>query len=83
MKTSVVTARLDQDTLVALDQLAEHYERSRAWLVAKAVSRYVKEEGAFLAFLKEGEAAIDRGDYVTHDDLIAEIRNMRRGKDAA
>jgi predicted transcriptional regulator len=83
MKTSVVTARLDQDTLAALDRLAEHHERSRAWLVAKAVSRYVKAESAFFAFLQEGEEAIDRGDYVTHEELVAEIQGMRQRKDAA
>ena len=83
MKTSVVTTRLDSDTLSELDQLAERLERSRAWLVAKAVQQYVKEEKAFYAFVKEGEDAIERGDYVTHEELVAEIKAMRRQRDAA
>lgn len=83
MKTSVVTARLDAETLDGLDQLAERLERSRAWLVAKAVQQYVKEENEFYAFVKEGEDAIERGDYVTHEELVAEIKAMRRQRDAA
>ena len=82
-KTSVVTARLDSDTLGELDRLAERTERSRAWLVAKAVQQYVKEEAEFHAFVKEGADAIERGDYVTHEELVAEIRAMRRQRDAA
>lgn len=83
MKTSVVTARLDEETLAALDRLADHHERSRAWLVAKAIKHFVKEESDFLAFLQEGEDAIDRGDFVTHEELVADIRAMRSQKHAA
>ena len=82
MKTSVVTTRLDADTLAGLDKLAEYHERSRAWLVAKAVKQYVKNESEFFAFLQEGEDAIERGEYLTHEELIEEIRGMRQ-RDAA
>jgi predicted transcriptional regulator len=82
-KTSVVTARLDPETLAALDLLGERQDRSRAWLVGQAIKRYVEEEAGFLAFLKEGDDAIERGDYVTHDDLIAELKAMRKEKRAA
>ena len=82
-KTSVVTARLDPETLAALDLLGERQDRSRAWLVGQAIRRYVEEEAAFLAFLKEGEDAIERGDYVAHDDLIAELMSRRNEKRAA
>ena len=37
---------------------ATSYQIALAWLVAKAVSRYVKEESEFFAFLQEGEDAI-------------------------
>jgi len=83
MKTSVVTARLDPETLAALDRLGEYCDRSRAWLVAQAVKRYVKEESKFFAFLQEGEDDIARGDYVTHEQLVAEIQAMQQEKSAA
>lgn len=68
-KTNVVTARLDPEVLSRLDRLAEYQERSRSWLVAKAVERFVSEEAAFLDFIQEGEDAIDRGDYLTQDEM--------------
>jgi predicted transcriptional regulator len=82
-KTSVITARIDSDTLAGLDKLAEHQDRSRAWLVSKAVAKYVREETAFFAFLQEGEDAIERGDFVTHEELIAELKAMAEQKRAA
>ena len=82
-KTAVITARLEEETLKALDALAESQERTRAWLVAKAVERYVREEVEFLAFIKEGEDAIDRGDYLTHEEMIADIKSWKLGRKRA
>ena len=82
-KTAVITARLDAETLTALDALAAKRERSRAWLVAKAIKRFVEQETAFDAFVQEGDDAIDRGDYLTHEQLVAEIEAMRPKKHAA
>lgn len=82
-KTAVITARLDEETLQSLDALAESQERTRAWLVAKAVKRYVKEETEFRAFLKEGEDAIDRGDYFTQEQMEEWVQARGRTADAA
>jgi predicted transcriptional regulator len=82
-KTAIVTARLDPETLESLDALATARERTRAWLVEKAVKRFVEEENEFDAFLKEGEDAIDRGDYLTHDEMMAEIRAWQRDRKTA
>jgi len=82
-KTHVVTARIDAALLTDLDRLASEQDRSRSWLVAAAVERYVREEIAFHDFLKEGEDAIDRGDFVTHEELVAEIQAMKAQKAAA
>ncbi|MES1973070.1 MAG: ribbon-helix-helix protein, CopG family [Pseudomonadota bacterium] len=82
-KTAVITARLDEETLKSLDALAQSQERTRAWLVAKAIQRYVKEETEFRAFVKEGEDAIDRGDYLTHEEMIAEIKSWKLGRKRA
>ena len=60
-KSTVVTTRLDPSATEALDTLAKELDRSRAWIVAKAVERYVNEELEFIAFIKEGEADLDAG----------------------
>lgn len=82
-KTSVITARLDAETLAALDALAEKRERSRAWLVAKAIKRFVEDETAFDAFIQEGEDAIERGDYLTQEEMEAWIAGLYPAQHAA
>lgn len=82
-KTQLITARLDADVAERLDRLGSYYERSRSWLVAKAVAKYVEEETEFFALLKEGEEAIERGEFITHEDLITEIEALKQKKNAA
>ena len=82
-KSAVVTARLDPETLQALDALATSRERTRAWLVEKAIKRFVEEETEFDAFIKAGEDAIDRGEYLTQEEMEAWFENRYRAADAA
>lgn len=70
-KTSVITARVTQDIAASLDALAARVERSRAWLIAQAIEEYVKDYTEFLDFIKEGEDAIDRGDFYTQEEMEA------------
>ena len=79
-KTAVITARVESDIAEGLSRLATQYDRSRAWLVAKAVTKYVEDESAFLASLKEGEDAIDRGDYLTQEEMGAEVERWRQNR---
>ena len=52
-------------------------------LVGKAIERFVREEHEQFAFLKEGEDAIDRGDYLTHDEMVAEVRQWKLSRQRA
>jgi len=82
-KSAVITTRIDEDTLQALDTLAADQERTRAWLAAKAIKRYVEEETAFRAFIKQGEDAIDRGEYYTQEQMEEWFESRYRTADAA
>jgi predicted transcriptional regulator len=70
-KSAVITARLDNDALAKLDQLSTMLDRSRAWIVAKAVQRYVDEELEFRAFVQQGIDAADRGELISQEDMEA------------
>jgi predicted transcriptional regulator len=82
-KTIVVTTRLDEPTIEALDALAERLDRSRAWIVAKAVAGYVQEKTEFLDFIKEGEDDLDAGRTISHEELVREIVERRAKRKAA
>lgn len=70
-KSSVITARLDPALLAKLDELAGAVDRSRAWLVAKAVQRYVEEELEFHTFIQAGIDSADRGELISQEDMEA------------
>jgi len=67
------TVRLDDTTIEALDRLAKQTDRSRSWLVSRAVEDYVALNEWQIAKIEEGLAAVRRGDFAS-DAEIAEIR---------
>ena len=82
-KSVVITARVDEPVAIQLDQLASQWERSRAWLVSKAIERFIADEQVFDAFVKEGEDQIDSGDYLTQEQMEAWVASRYPPADAA
>lgn len=78
-KSVVVTARIGEQLSADLDRLAAMRERSRAWVIEKAIASFVSEDLALRDALDEAEAQIERGEYVTHEDLMTELK-ARYGK---
>ena len=76
MTSAVITARLDPETLALVDRVASAQGRSRSWFAARAIRHMAEQEAKFLAFVEEGRAAIDRGDYVEHDEVEAMLEQM-------
>lgn len=68
---TAVTTRIDEETQSRLDQLAKATDRSRSWLVADAIRRYVEEEGWQVAAIEEGVRQADAGDFATEDEVKA------------
>lgn len=73
-KTAVITARLDPETLAGLDEIAGRQDRSRAYLVAKAVRNLVDEERNYHAFIQAGIDAADRGELIPHEEVMRQFR---------
>lgn len=67
--SAAFTIRLEETTLVALDRLAEQTERSRNWLVAKAVEDYLALNAWQIEKIETGVAAADRGDFASEAEL--------------
>ena len=67
------TVRLDEPTLHALDQLAEKTDRSRNWLVARAIEDFVALNAWQIGKIEAGLAAACRGEFAT-DEEIARFR---------
>ncbi|MEG3144929.1 ribbon-helix-helix protein, CopG family [Sphingomonas sp. RT2P30] len=76
-KTSVITARIDADLSDRLDALAAKLDRSRAWIMSKAIERFVDEETAFRAFIQEGIDAADCGEVYSQEEMEAWVEGLR------
>jgi predicted transcriptional regulator len=81
-KTAVVTARVSEETLALLDSIAARHDRSRAWVIARAVESHAQKEAEFLAFVQKGIDDLDAGRKITHDELIDRIK-ARQSRKAA
>jgi len=73
------TVRLDETTIDALDRLAKQTDRSRSWLVSRAVEEYVALNEWQIAKIEEGLDAAQRGDFASEKD-VARIRGKYAGR---
>jgi predicted transcriptional regulator len=78
--SAAFTVRLNETTLGALDQLAEKTERSRNWLVTKAIEDYIALNAWQVARIEAGIAAADRGEFAS-DSELARVRKKFTGKE--
>ncbi len=67
------TVRLDELTLNALDHLAQKTDRSRNWLISRAVQDFVALNAWQLGKIEAGIAAADRGEFAS-DEELARVR---------
>jgi len=63
------TIRLDEPTLNALDRLAEKTDRSRNWLVSRAIEDFVALNAWQIGKIEAGLAAADRSEFATEEEL--------------
>ena len=65
------TIRLDDATLNALDNLAGKTERSRNWLVSRAVEDFVSLNAWQIDKIEAGIAQADRREFATDEEVEA------------
>lgn len=57
------------DLQARLTQCAAQQGRNPEEFVQDVVARYLEEEDRFIEAVKRGEAAFDRGEYLTHEQV--------------
>jgi predicted transcriptional regulator len=58
-------------------RIAAHAGRDTGEVVGELFSRFLSEEARFIAAVELGEAELDRGDFVTHEEVGAQVRRLR------
>lgn len=70
------TVRLDDATLNALDNLGKKTDRSRNWLVSRAVEDFVSLNAWQLDKIEIGIAQADRGQFATDEEVEAVLARL-------
>jgi len=81
-KLSVISARIDAETLELVDKIVAEQGRSRAWFVAQAVRHAAEQEARFAAFVQEGRDDISAERMVGHADVLKMMDEMIAGHEA-
>lgn len=70
--------RLTPEQQQQLAELASQRGRDADALAQETISRYLAEEARFVEAVKLGEAALDRGEYLTHQQVGERIDRLFR-----
>lgn len=73
MSSSVITARVDAETIELVDKISKAHGRSRSWFAAQAIKRAAEAEGELLAFIQEGIDSAERDELVDGDEVLGMI----------
>lgn len=72
LMSASVTIRLDQDEkLQALDKLAKSMDRSRNWIVNRALDLYIAEQAWQIEEIEKAIVEADRGEFASDEQVEA------------
>ena len=68
-----VSTRMPADIVETLDKVAAGMERSRSWVILRAIRQYLADEGQEILDVLEGIAEAERGETVPIEEVLAEM----------
>lgn len=77
-----ITLRLPSDVLAAIEEIAETCERSRSWVMVRALKAYLASEGADILAVRKGRAEVKRGEAGDMEETLKELEEIARGNAA-
>ena len=78
MESSVLTLRVSNKTKTKLNKIAEATQRSKSYLAAEAIERYLEVEAWQIKEIKQAVKEANIGDFVS-DDEFKEITKKYAG----
>jgi len=75
-----VTLRIPSDVLSSIETIAEATERSRSYIIVRALRTYLLNEGSDIIEAIKGREQIAAGEYEDIDDVIADMDRIIAGK---
>ncbi|WJH39407.1 ribbon-helix-helix domain-containing protein [Aliirhizobium terrae] len=68
-----ITLRVPQDILDDIEKIAETADRSRSWVIVRALKYYLMAEGNDILQIRLGEEQIANGETVDAEEFFAEL----------
>ena len=77
-----ITLRLPLDILEDIEKIAETADRSRSWVIVRALKYYLMAEGSEVLSIRRGREDIEAGRFVEAEEFFTELDRLNR-EDAA
>ena len=74
-----ITLRLPLDVLAEVEEIADACDRSRSWVIVRALKSYLAAEGREIIDIAEARRAVDAGEGHDLDDVLAEVEAIIKG----
>jgi predicted transcriptional regulator len=74
MESTVLTIRVSPETKDQLDKLAQATKRSKSFLAAEAIDRYLEVEAWQVEEIRTALQEADAGDFASDEDLAAVMK---------
>lgn len=74
----VVTAKLPDDLVSRMDEVADRIDRSKSWIVRQAVTEWLAEEQRRHTLTLEALGDVDEGRTIPHEEVLAMVEQRKR-----
>lgn len=74
-----ITLRLPLDLLAEIEAVAGACERSRSWVMVRALKSYMAQEGREIQEMAEARKAVEDGAGIDAQDVLAEVDAITKG----
>jgi predicted transcriptional regulator len=74
----VVTAKLPDDLVSRMDEIAARIDRSKSWIVRQAVTEWLAEEQRRHELTLEALKDVDEGRTIPHEEVLAMVEQRKR-----
>ena len=74
----VVTAKLPDDLVLRMDEVADRIDRSKSWIVRQAVAEWLAQEQRRYELTLEALEDVDEGRTIPHEEVLAMVEQRKR-----
>lgn len=76
----VVTAKLPDDLVLQMDEVADRIDRSKSWIIRQAVSEWLAEEQRRYELTLEAMKSVDEGRTYSQEEIEAHYAERQKAR---